>query len=172
MPYTWAYIDYSLTVEVYLKEFMWWMPIKQIWGGDSRLVANNILVQKSSIVWRQCGYLSADRDGASPNSNCKWTYLIFRTLDWAAPDVMPTIANESQLLTDCLGGCKHDLDISNVLFPIIYNWLWTRFQDIARCKSSSHTEHYNVPSLKMYHWHQDIGYWSSLSNYLVANTQI
>ncbi len=87
------------------------------------LGSQTIFWSKNPLLWRHYGYLSADRDRASPNSNCKITYLIFRTLDWAASDVMPTIANESQLLTDCLGGCKHDLDISNVLFTIIYNWL-------------------------------------------------
>ncbi len=86
-------------------------------------MSQTIFWSKNPLLWRHCGYISADRDGASPNSNCKLTYLIFRTLDWAASDVMPTITNESQLLTDCLGGCKHDLDISNVLFTIMYNWL-------------------------------------------------
>ncbi len=44
-------------------------------------------------------YLSTpDRDGASPNSNPKYqTCLIFTTLDQAASDAIPAIANESEL---------------------------------------------------------------------------
>ncbi len=50
-------------------------------------------------------YLSApDRDGASPNSNCKYeTCLIFSTLDQSASDVIPMIANESEQAS--LTGC-------------------------------------------------------------------
>ncbi len=53
-------------------------------------------------------YLSApDRDGVSPNSNRKYqtclTCLIFTTLDRAASDVIPVIANESEQAS--LTGC-------------------------------------------------------------------
>ncbi len=61
------------------------------------LLQKIILSKQSSIVWCHYDYLSAPDQGASPNSNRKYqACLICMTLDRAASDVIPTIANESE----------------------------------------------------------------------------
>ncbi len=76
-------------------------------GGVTRFEAcrKQYFVQKILYCVVSLYYLSApDRDGASPNSNCKYeTCLIFSTLDQSASDVIPMIANESEQAS--LTGC-------------------------------------------------------------------
>ncbi len=91
-------------------------------------------------------YLSApDRDGVSPNSNRKYqtclTCFIFTTLDRAASDVIPVIANESEQasLTGCClllqlkpGSHKHAMKAENNTHILFYTLFFTVKQNVLQ----------------------------------------
>ncbi len=114
-----------------------------------QLFTSDLLSKESSIVWCHYDYLTApDRDGASPNLNHKYPTLyiiqkclIFTTLDWAASDMILTLANESKQVspTRCcvllklkLGSHKHAMKAENIIHILFHTFFFTVKQNACQ----------------------------------------